>query len=486
MARLLIKSTSYLKEVTSRGQTPIHLASNWPPGLKILLAAGGNELVNNSDRHRNLPIGYACELECIDSVRMLLESGSALSARSAWTEHEQILVYATRRGNGNKALRAILIDALCRQRGGLYELALVTLPQDELDALALPPDRLPDHQAPKLQATLWNNRVKIPRSLVVTQFAGSVFHVIFDVETAKLLFDLGFRDVNCPDTSGLTPIMRQCFRSDLKLKEGLQYFDWLLSHGCDLHRTVERDGEFFYLPNVEAERFIGIFIGQKFMEQSMFEVGCYCLEPRLKHLIHSVFTSASTDSCVCACTSNGCSPIITMLRSIEAYPYHIVGESWVERVKEVRLWSLGWLEKTIEASDNHYERLLNSADIIRFQTFEELGVRHTCCPVKLWGIKNGGLDDDEIRDIQSEDRFLINRLEELVLEFTQQYKQLEQPLTEFLKGPWASRMEEILKDQSLSDEELANIRDLGVVLRPDEEGIGTILGSNRYLCVLCK
>ncbi|PIG84677.1 hypothetical protein AARAC_001975 [Aspergillus arachidicola] len=67
--------------------------------------------------------------------------------------------------------------------------------------------------------------------------------------------------------------------------------------------------------------------------------------------------------------------------------------------------------------------------------------------------------------IHSEQRHLINRLEELVLEFEYRYRELNVTLPEFLTGYWRDRMDEVKAEEQVFDQEEAQrMREVGVIV----------------------
>lgn len=70
---------------------------------------------------------------------------------------------------------------------------------------------------------------------------------------------------------------------------------------------------------------------------------------------------------------------------------------------------------------------------------------------------------DDISEVQEEERFLIDQLEQLVSEFELKYKELCVSLPEFLRGYWAERMEEVLTEVFDEDEAHA-MEEAGVVV----------------------
>ena len=103
-------------------------------------------------------------------------------------------------------------------------------------------------------------------------------------------------------------------------------------------------------------------------------------------------------------------------------------------------------------------------EIIRFVTFDELKIRHTCCEIEPYDGTFTELESEEILELQDEDREKIERLESLLQEFEE--KRGDQDIIAFLKGYWATRMDHVLHEQGGVDEE--RLREIGVVLYQEE------------------
>ncbi|KAL9130116.1 MAG: hypothetical protein Q9175_007111 [Cornicularia normoerica] len=71
----------------------------------------------------------------------------------------------------------------------------------------------------------------------------------------------------------------------------------------------------------------------------------------------------------------------------------------------------------------------------------------------------------ECGEIRDEEHLLISKLDALVAEFHAEYTELGVTVPEFLQGYWKARMEEVEREEEpLDDEEIAKIKDMGVVI----------------------
>ena len=128
-------------------------------------------------------------------------------------------------------------------------------------------------------------------------------------------------------------------------------------------------------------------------------------------------------------------------------------------MRRIRHWFIDWVTECMEEQSRVPEWL--SAEIIRFETFSRLDLRHTCRDMSLVCPKY--LTEEEIEQFREEDLSQIEKLGELVPEFVAKYSELDQPLLEFFEGYWATRMEDVLG--AVNEEEIRRIEELGVVLQ---------------------
>lgn len=108
--------------------------------------------------------------------------------------------------------------------------------------------------------------------------------------------------------------------------------------------------------------------------------------------------------------------------------------------------------------------------VLRFATFSALGITHTCCKMPYCYRENfkpycKKMDEQEVEEIRQEEHLLLEKLDMEVEHLKSKYAELRVSLPEFLKGYWMRRMEEIMNESdSLSEEEIKQIEDVGVIL----------------------
>lgn len=83
------------------------------------------------------------------------------------------------------------------------------------------------------------------------------------------------------------------------------------------------------------------------------------------------------------------------------------------------------------------------------------------------------MENTERDEIHDDERFLIHKLNALVTGFEEKYTQLGVTMPEFLNGYWKTRMEEVeSEDEPFDEEQIAQLKDLGVVIHFDSERRG--------------
>ena len=303
-------------------------------------------------------------------------------------------------------------------------------------------------------------------------YCRTVYHCRYlNAEIAEKLWQNGFRDIDVPDKNGLTPLMHSRTLPHKDLARETTLYSWLIGKGAKLYRP--QHGIFDYdpgrtpnpielPPTTRALHYVAAQIGYSACSVAWQEYRGFIKEPlhdslnRLSKdarlLPIKTILDVSCDDCVCACSSQGCLACTMMLKGFQS-PYDAT-RGWFTLATEYLLRFLephklcpDWLVK----------------EIIRYCTFKELKLKHTCCQWVPWhGITK--LEPEEQAEIRDEDREKIELLEGLLLEFEE--NRGTQDVLSFLEGYWTTRMDQVLQEQGCVDEDA--LRELGVVLRPDE------------------
>lgn len=451
-----------------RGQLPLHLSSNWPIGISLLLQYGAGATINQLDSNGFLPLEYAIGLNCLPTVKMMLDADCALDSRDMNRAPKDLLEVVA--ANRSDEMMEWLQDALVNRRNRLRDLAFSTLSLSDVATLGISTTDVLDDKASSVFAALEQRNINIPAALTVSRFEKSVFHSDFlSLPQYESLFTRGFHDVDSFCSEGLTPLMNLGYLWEQSLEKSIQLGLWLISKGADL----DREHQNYLVPCTTAAHIISSGLGNsirflvrgdlvsKFDRRSTTIIysGYPALEENHRLFVEQLFSKKTYDGCLCACSVHGCAPAIMMLKGLHLRLDLRAKDSTVRR--EMQLWVIGWMSHHVGVQFNGQPWL--SQEIIRFETFERLGLTHTCCKVKKWDILPH-FSDQCVDEIQDEERFLIDKLETLVTEFQAKYIELDVPIIDFLEGYWESRMNEVENEDVLDDDAIAKIRDLGVVL----------------------
>ena len=473
--RILQISPQRIYEEDLRGQSPLHLSCNWPRGVILLLHYGGREILDRPDNEGFLPLAYSCTSQCLEAVKLMLDADSALCSgrESPYYDnfldpfrgffHEDITnfpgVFDGAIMTGTDEIISHLETALVVRRTRLYTLATSELTPKELEQLGVTSDRLLDEKACVVYAALGRKNVPIPSALRTPPDRTTLFHSEYLSPTlGESLYRRGFIDLDCTSCFGLTPLMfLGHYELPNRLKAALQRVSWLISRGADLGRKVNPPEHMLFDPSITAAHCIGSWIGRAVYEAGSLDE----LEDESRSVLGKMAVLKHYDNCLCACSSHGCTPAIMPLKGImKMVRLSEVSSYCIEK----RIWVIDWLNNLLGHSHEAWQWL--SREIIRYVTFEKLGLAHTCCQSRydvfdMWD----DMDDKEREEIHDEERLSIRKLDALVTDFEEKYTELGVTVPEFLNGYWKTRMEEVEReDEPLDEEQIAKIKDLGVVI----------------------
>lgn len=119
------------------------------------------------------------------------------------------------------------------------------------------------------------------------------------------------------------------------------------------------------------------------------------------------------------------------------------------------MWNILCLTEFIEPEHTAWDWL--ASEIIRFCTFWRLKLKHTCCQSPD---KPSIEDESEIREIQDEQQEILEKFEDLIIEFEDKRRELGGSLARFMREYWYSH--KVWFESVPVDE--AKIREIGVVL----------------------
>jgi hypothetical protein len=300
----------------------------------------------------------------------------------------------------------------------------------------------------------------------------TVYHTSgLDASMADMLFEAGFRDTEGTDRDGLTPLLFHTMYLPQSLAELVSLIKWFISKGGDIYKEdpIRRGTALHRLAHILGRKTFEVLEAHEAhnkppkRRQNVY----LTLGEERRQTIIDFLTDPFEDSCMCACSKRGCRAISSTTKGLWGI-WQPWSQSDCEPTRGISLRTPDglFLMDTYTADFLEPERRRCPwlpHYILRVMTFDTLGLTHTCHqPLSLRSRRS----EEDISEIQSEERFMIQQLESLMAEFDAKLSEVGGTLTSFLKGYWKPRMEEVLntKDEGLDEEERRKMREIGVVL----------------------
>ena len=171
-------------------------------------------------------------------------------------------------------------------------------------------------------------------------------------------------------------------------------------------------------------------------------------------LLEKLLTFSIQDTCTCACSESGYS-VIPALMIGYLHSFNAV-ETGDESCNGRAPQSLAWIRAEFISLMREFPKLsgcINESQrwctaIVRFWTFERLGITHVCCLSEKTFSSRGvatqsSRDPTETHAIQEEESNTIAQLDSLVSEFTMKREELTLGLEDFFEEYWDARMFEV-------------------------------------------
>ncbi|PCD23414.1 hypothetical protein AU210_014936 [Fusarium oxysporum f. sp. radicis-cucumerinum] len=472
--QLLERYPSCVSEISYCGQTPVHLAirTRNTAILSIVLHYADAEILNAKDNNGDFPIDYAIRVlsrspEAVEEsarvckmLELLLRSESALFPSSIRFAYDNPHIEAMK----------ILIMGLYTRRQKLKELAYRILSPAEIKDLKIQQARILDQNAALVQHHLEAQGCCIPMYLKVyedgapSKNSESIYSLISNGQVAEYAYQQGFyfsdnefADLICKLATYLgdnTPWSQELF--------SCSYFSWLVGQGTSVESKIPTDQGRNYEIRLTPAHYLMAVLGTHNQD---LELTLDC--PLSPAAFEIAFSQANVDDCHCWCSPWGCSPLVKLLESI----YRFV-DVWVLRYKNElshRLARTTGLFVTGLFSGQmgrigEYQWIYGA--IIRYFTFSLLGLRHVCCRIVGESLDPGL--EEECREIQEEDSFLLAYFERLIMEFEDKihHDMTLEVFFRWMRMDWSPRIQEAKQDlaaQRLTDEELRDAESIGVV-----------------------
>lgn len=462
LTQLLHKKQSGLFDIDDLDYSALHLSTLWPLGLVILLKFGGSQLVNRKDKSGRSPLLYAMyectkRNESLVATKLLIAAGAAIcDSEIACTGFIFLLPRLLRRKNMSTV--RVLLDALVYRRQRLRDLAQSSLSRHFWGDGGRTNEGVLDEQAYNTGVALSNAGISIPAACATPERQQTLYHyikLVDDSDVAQKLYDAGFRDTDGQNHQGHTPLMSLHLDDWLPRGSNRSIGKWLCDHGADLFRPLPQCNDDCTGPPGHRRpgqlKVIHAIAGNQGYDPPFYTTVKFAIW-RSEHMT-KLLTSEDSDGCSCACSEQGCFPGLNVLAPIiEMYALGYI--PW------------GYLRAQLSSSFNPFFTAL-----IRFWTFEALELTHTCCR-HGWGRYKSRWykpcefsipSEEEVQEIQEEERELISFHNSLVAEFTDIWLGSSWTVKGFMSKIWKPRMRRITQERSkLSPEEMAEMYRLGV------------------------
>lgn len=378
---------------------PLYVAVDWVQGSRLLLGA----IADVSAEYLSDVVECALGLKNVESLRVLLEAGCTFPK----SLHYGISLQAYR----------TCMETLRSRRILLRQMAYESLPKDTIRELQLDDTEVVDAKAAQVGDALQSLGIPIRKSIQSTfkHSEGTVYHdPCLTVERAEAAYQTGFREFDCSNSSGETPVM---------CTQDFELLVWFVEKGARLLYTPKRNGPPALFHALDRISKLG-----KLNDMNIPPSISSCAIGSIKEGFQR------RDRCSCACSPSGCTAIGIILRHAHESPE--IGPR------------LQFLERVASRLALSFEHTPGSpwpvADIIRSLTFTQLGLSHTCCRAKQEprSCILEAVPAEDALEIRTEERELIEELDVLVSEFLIKFGEQGISIFDFIKGYWRERMHE--------------------------------------------
>ncbi|RMZ73427.1 Ankyrin repeat-containing [Pyrenophora seminiperda CCB06] len=271
------------------GLAIIHFAVRWPTALQMLIERGVN--VNPEDIWGRRPIHLAMSERSVESVRILIEADCGLfTLPHQYSFFQQAIIPGV-----DPQIVDLFCLALVDRHSRLLDFANAQLPFSVISRLDMVPGQLYEQYAPAIIEMLESYMINIPEALYLD---GKGFYDIsvddlhcpdyfantkLTPAIADRLWNAGFRDINQPNSHGLTPYLQTWHRTWFTMTA------WFVEKGVSVTST-HRDAP-------------------------LTALHVWSLSPRkdttAKRCMDAIHGELGIpyDDCTCICSPKGCSPV---------------------------------------------------------------------------------------------------------------------------------------------------------------------------------
>ncbi|KAI9685709.1 MAG: hypothetical protein M1822_004269 [Bathelium mastoideum] len=484
-----------VNERNALGQTPLHLSILWPEGLRMMLDAGAS--LDEPDTAGMTAVYYACTTFGIEQIEILSEAncqfGAGVRLLQFAMQQEVVLCRWAFHNLDAIHLAAAMVDKIAYLTAKRLR-TLMGLVEEHLGisfriSLRSSEDGVLDYKA-KAAVDLLETKLAVPEHLKnLTHPNATIYHNIYlSSRQARSLWDAGFHDVDELNEEGLSPLML-CYRWMNPVDDPLEGMKFLLSKGANVHKRAQfafraskypklrLNSERTKVPSSSAAiHYIAAHMGRStFWRRNRTYQRLRKMPQTLDiSLLRNIILDPLQDTCDCACSDRGCRAICLFLKNrSQLCPYYAMHgpqlrETLPSSFATVDLFLHVFVDIfNVDCDDPAWIR----SDVLRFLTFQELRLLHTCCtpdgrPDEGVVIAELAADEQDRREIRLEQADRVEMLETLLEEFETKFGELGLPLHVFLRGYWKERMREVRRERHPTD--TPGLRDLGVGLHEEE------------------
>ena len=336
--------------------------------LRNLLAQSHDP--NSTDERDRTPVFYAAAYGNLDCVIMLLEAGARPDAYD--TESRNPLVYALENDHPHVAIESL---QYLRNTPAYSDKIYKTILNETVFFAC-------QNSSSTKNSTLQSLCQMGADVNTLGRYGETLCHGLGLPAHAQVLFDHGFGLLNMPGPNG-----RSCLH-DAARRHNAPLLRFYLSKGARLQATDN------YGRNVLQTSFMSL-------DNYFTQEKPHAWYSTVRTLIASGVDVLTGDNCRCMCSTKGCSPAKALCLAFCSRT----------RVYSTRILPIEYLLLLEEMVDK-FTAEETLSEIIRVFLFEDLELTHVCCRSVSHGPRIN--EEDEIREIQDEERLLIEQLNDEV------------------------------------------------------------------------
>ncbi len=460
---LLDRYPTTCREVNIFGQTPIQLAVLHPSCLRLIVKKSERSILDKRDKMEDRALDYAARVGCEESVAILIEHQCSIDL--------SCLQYPL------ASCMGVIISGLRKRRDRLKTFAVKHLSEVEITRLNLGNYNTLDRNTKEVQQILYDRGIMSPDGIdgLETSDYGfstytSVYHTRADIKLFGVLWEHKFRDIDSLDLRGKPPLLIEPWDSDFEVEACYTRYRWLTEHGADLWTPFSIKTTTGKIKDpVTPAHFLFATIGAWWDADFEYEPPNIEVVRFLTKELLAVYVS---DDCSCHCTSAGCTPLALFLRCLTRDSYGAGRLSWPRRLENPQALASPLVRFIQEAQPNF--TMEQHLAVVKYMTHAALGIAHTCCRFTITHhYESRHLPPEEVEEINSEQTYLLELLDDLVVEFEQISRDDRNGLPLGLGDPeefwicrWVDRMNAVLEEldgDNVEEKERADANAIGVV-----------------------